>query len=86
MQNWFLSHIYKIYFLIFWAASRSYDQKNIFFKLFRYGYQKTQNLMPSSNSLKKLQKNLHEESYRAENFCTQYWKVKKYIIPTLLCW
>ncbi len=35
------------------AKSANTDQKNNFFKCFRYGYQKTQNLMPSSNPLKK---------------------------------
>ena len=48
-----------------------------------YGYQKTQNLMPISNPLKKHEESKHEESWRAENFCTQYLKVKKYIIPTI---
>jgi hypothetical protein len=40
---------------------------------------KPQNLMPSSNSVEKVQKSLHKESYRAENFWTPYWKVKKFI-------
>jgi hypothetical protein len=31
------------------------------------------------NPLKKYQKSVQEESYRAENFCTQYLKLKKYI-------
>jgi hypothetical protein len=30
-------------------------------------------------------KTVHEERYRAKNFCTQYSKMKKYIIPTLSC-
>ncbi len=33
-----------------------------------------------SESIEKVAKSLHNESYRAENFCTQYCKVKKEVI------
>ncbi len=36
-------------------------------------------LMPISNPLKKKQKSIHEGTKRAENCCTQYGKVKKYL-------
>ncbi len=51
-------------------------KKNIFSNYFKMGYQKTQNLMPSKIFWKSWEKNLHKESYRAENFCTQYWRWK----------
>ncbi len=56
-----------------------------FSKYFQYGYKKTHKLMPIQNPFKKYQESLHKESWRAKNFCTQYQKVKKYIISTLLC-
>ena len=46
--------------------------KNICYKYIQYGYQKTQNMMSILNLLKKHQESAHEESWRDENFCTQY--------------
>ncbi len=52
---------FKLVWLISLQKVLIWPQKN-FPKYFQYGYQKMQNLMPTSNPLKKYQESLHEEN------------------------
>jgi hypothetical protein len=67
------------------AKSANTVTEKIIFQIILIWVSKNPEFDAEFESVEKKQKSLHEESYRAENFCTEYLNVKKYIIPTLSC-